>query len=683
MQIRGSLLVISLLFLVQVARSQDITVASAAHKVGSAVIGTWGVQTDAIDRTIRPGDNFFLLANGAYVKSIVIPPDRESEGIARQMNLRTQMAIESLVREEASASSLSPTATKVAALYKAYMDEDLVETQGTHPLDGDLGRIRSIHSKSEMSRLMGQSLSRFGSALYSVHISPDDKDATKYAINLHQSGLGLPNRDYYIKSEFAGTITKYQSYIEQVLTLVSWPEPQANAARIVAFETSIAQDSWTTSEQRDPDKTYNVLDRKELARVTPGFDMGQFLDGSNIGRENRFLVNELSAFPKLSKTFAQTSLGTLKAWEAFRVVDQAAPLLPKRFVEANFQFRRQVLRGQQTIAPRSKRVIPIEDETLGEAVGHIYVERYFTETSRLQMLDLVARLKEAMRYRIQGALWLSDSARREALKKLSVMSVGIGGPDHWKAFAFQVLPTDLYGDVERGRIWQYGEDIKSLHGPVDRQKWGLLPQSNESEYNPLLNRISFPAAVLQPPFFDPNADPAVNYGAIGLVIGHELTHGFDDEGRKVDSSGNLRNWWTPEDAQRFNSQAQEIAKQYSEFEPLPGMHVNGSATLGEDLADTGGLALALDAYHSYLGGQDAPVLDGFTGDQRFFLSCAQVWASKVRPDALREELVSDPHPPGEVRVNGEVRNSDAWYSAFHIEPGDKLYIDPKKRVHLW
>jgi putative endopeptidase len=684
MQGKMLLLVLSTIIPTLTVRSQDVSGAPmGVGKAGAATIGSWGFQTEGVNRAVRPGDDFFSYAVGAYVKSLVIPPDRQSAGLAQKMNERNQLEIESLIRGEVSTPGPSVTERKVARLYEAYMNEELIETRGTHPLDIDLNRIRQVRTKSGMSLVMGESLGRFGSGLYSVHISPDDKDATKYAINLHQSGLGLPSRDYYIKPEFAEALKKYQSYVEQLLILISWPEPQQNAARVVAFETRIAQNSWTNNEQRDPLKTYNILNRKELAHLTAGFDMAQFLNGADIGTENRFIVNELTAFPKLSGVFAQTPLGTLKAWEAFRVVDQAGPLLPKRFVEANFQFRRRVLRGQLEIAPRSKRVMSIEDGTLGEAVGHIYVNRYFKESARVQMGDLVARLKQAMRRRIEDAPWLSDSARHEALRKLEIMSVGIGAPDHWKTFAFPVSLRDLYGDVERGRTWQYREDIRSLHHPVDRHAWGLLPQSTESEYNALLNRITFPAADLQPPFFDPNADPAVNYGAIGVVIGHELTHGFDDEGRKIDSSGNLRNWWTPEDAKRFDSQAQQVAKQYSEFEPLPGMHVNGEATLGEDLADTGGLALALDAYHSFLGGKEAPILDGLTGDQRLFLSCAQVWAGKTRPDALREELVSDPHPPGESRVNGEVRNSDTWYTAFHIVPGDKLYIDPRDRVHLW
>ena len=652
-------------------------------KADGAYLGPWGLKLGSIDTAIRPGDNFFLYAEGEYVKSLVIPPDRVDEGLLEAMAARHRLQIADLIKNEVARPGLSPSKQKVAALYRAYMDEKLIATKGVGPLQPDLNRIRGVRSKSEMSVLMGQSLGRFGAAIYDIHISPDDKDTTRYAINIHQSGLGLPDRSYYVKPELAGIRVQYQSYIEQMLRLISWPNPEVNAAAVLAFESRIAQDSWTDQERRDPDKTYNLRSKAELDALTGHSGVDEFLAGAGVGGENWFIVDELSAVSKLANVFTQTPLDTLKAWEAFRVVDQAAPLLPDRFVDAHFQFRRKVLAGQQQLAPRWQRAISVENSTLEEAVGRIYVEHYFSEQSKLEMLDMVARLKHAMRQRIEEASWLSAPAKQEALKKLDAMSVGIGYPDRWKSFAFAVSPRDLYGDVERGRMWQHREDLSLLHRGVDRLAWGLAPQSMGSEYNSSLNRITFPAANLQPPFFDPKADAAVNYGAIGVVIGHELTHGFDDQGRKTDSTGRLRDWWTSEDAKRFNSQAQVIATQYSSFEPLPGLHVNGEATLGEDLADTGGLALALDAYHSLLGNVPAPLLDGFTGDQRFFLSCAQVWAGKIRSDALRQDLLSDPHPPGEVRVNGEVRNIDAWYSAFDIKLGDKLYVAPDKRVHLW
>ena len=666
------------------AYAQTVSAPTAfGTKEAGAFLGPWGLELSNINKSVRPGDNFFLYAEGNYVNSLVIPPDRVDEGLLEAMAERNRIQIADLIKNEVSKPGLSPSERKVAALYRAYMDEKLIETKGAGPLRTDLDRIRSIRSKAELSLLMGQSFGRFGAAIYDIHVSPDDNNTSRYAINIHQSGLGLPDRNYYVAPKLAGIRVQYQSYIEQMLSLISWPDPKEEAAAVLTFESRIAENSWTDEERRDPDKTYNVRNKAEVAALMGGFEADQFLLGAGIGGENRFIVDELSAIPKIADVFAQTPLDTLKAWEAFRVVDQAAPLLPSRFVDAHFQFRRKILVGQEQLAPRWQRAISIENSTLEEAVGRLYVEHYFSEDSKRELLDMVARLKDAMHLRIEKAAWLSLDAKQEALKKLDVMSVGIGYPDHWKNFAFQVSPTDLYGDVERGRMWQHLEDLGLLRLPVDRLAWGLPPQSMGSEYNSSLNRITFPAANLQPPFFDPKADPAVNYGAIGVVIGHELTHGFDDQGRKTDSTGRLRDWWTLEDAKRFNSQAREIAAQYSSFEPLPGLHVNGDATLGEDLADTGGVALALDAYHSLIGNTSPRLLDGFTGDQRFFLSCAQVWAGKIRPDALRQDLLSDPHPPGEVRVNGEVRNVDAWYSAFDVKPGDKLYIAPDQRVHLW
>ena len=680
----GSSLITAVTLLALSACAQSVRIPTTLPaKADGAYLGPWGLKLGSIDKAIAPGDNFFLYAEGEYVKSLVIPPDRVDEGLLEAMAARHRLQIADLIRNEVAQPGLSPSEQKVAALYRAYMDEKLIATKGVGPLQADLDRIRGVRSKREMSHLMGQSLGRFGAAIYDVHISPDDKDPARYAVNIHQAGLGLPDRNYYVAPELAGIRVQYQSYIEQMLRLISWPDPKVNAAAVLAFESRIAQDSWTDQERRDPDKTYNIRSKAEIDALTDHFGIDEFLAGAGVGGESRFIVDELSAIPKIAEVFTQTPLDTLKAWEAFRVADEAATLLPDQFVNAHFQFRRKVLAGQQQLAPRWQRAISVENSTLEEAVGRIYVEHYFNEPSKREMLDMVARLKHAMHQRIEVASWLSTPARQEALKKLDAMSVGIGYPDHWKSFAFAVSPTDLYGDVERGRMWQHREDLGLLHRPVDRLAWSLPPQSMGSEYNSSLNRITFPAANLQPPFFDPKADPAVNYGAIGVVIGHELTHGFDDQGRKTDSTGRLRDWWTSEDAKRFNSQAQVIAAQYSSFEPLPGLRVNGETTLGEDLADTGGVALALDAYHSLLANLPAPLRDGFTGDQRFFLSCAQVWAGKIRPDELRQELLSDPHPPGEVRVNGEVRNVDAWYSAFDVKPGDKLYVAPDKRVHLW
>jgi putative endopeptidase len=599
------------------------------------------------------------------------------------MGAHSQTAIHELIEDDLVHPSSTAGAEKVAAFYKAYMNEERVERLGTEPLKADLARVREVKTKVEMSGLMGAATKGFGDSILGVYAVPDARDTTHYMVELYQSGLGLPGRDFYIKPEFATQKAKYQVYVATMLRLASWPDAEKQAAAVVEFESSLAKASWTEQDRRDPQKTYHPVDRIGLSKAAAGFDMNAFLDAAGVGHETRFNARENTAIPHLAKAFSDTTLETLKAWEAFRIIDQAADLLPRRFVQTRFEFRGQVLSGQQEIAPRWKRALDAEDDALGEAVGRLYVARYFSAVSKAQMEQLVANLKAAFRDRIVRANWMSETTKAEALHKLDMMSVGIGYPSKWKLYEFEVSPTDLYGNVGRALAWHQQDVLARLHQPVNREAWQLLPQSSGSEYDPSINRMTFPAANLQPPFFDPNADSAVNYGAIGVVIGHELTHGFDDQGRKTDSTGLLRDWWTNEDAEKFDAKADRLSKQYSAFEPLPGMHVDGQLTLGEDMADTGGMAIALDAYHRSLDGGAAPILDGTTGDQRFFLSCAQVWAGKTRDDSIRRQLTNNPHPPGQERVNGEVRNLDEWYAAFSVKPGDKLYIAPENRVHVW
>jgi putative endopeptidase len=640
----------------------------------------WGFDLASEDTSVKPGDNFFLYANGNYIKHLEIPADRTDIGLLSGMGERTQSAIHSLLEDQLIHGGSSPTEQKVAAFYEAFMDEDRIEQLDTEPLKADLSRVRSIRSKSQMSALMGSTLSSFGDSIFSPYVDVDPKDTTHYILKLY---LGLPNRDFYLKPEFAEKKRKYQAYIVTMLTLGGWPDAERNAAGIVDFETRLAAASWSGEEERNPLKTYHLMTVIELAKMTPGFDMQAFLDAAGFHGVNSLDVVESTAIPEIVRAFAETSLETLKAWEAFTIIDQTGYLLPHRFVEARFEFRGHILSGQSALAPRWKRAVQAENRELGEAVGRMYVARYFTADSKTQMEQLVANLKSAFHDRLERATWMSDKTRAEALQKLDTMSVGIGYPSKWRTYDFEVTPTDLYGDVQRSKRWQHQENVALLSKPVDRQDWDLLPQSSFSDYVTSINRITFPAANLQVPFFDPTADAAINYGAIGVVIGHEMTHGFDDQGRNTDSTGRIRNWWTVEDADKFKLQADRLSQQYSSFEPLPGVHVNGPLTLGEDIADTGGVALALEAYHRSLKGQPAPILDGTTGDQRFFLSCAQVWAGKEREESIRESLMSDHHPPGEQRVNGEVRNIDAWYAAFDVRPGDKLYIAPEDRVHIW
>ena len=468
-----------------------------------------------------------------------------------------------------------------------------------------------------------------------------------------------------------------------MLRLIGWADADAQAKAVVDFETRVAEASWTRAERRDRDKTYNPMSVAELSQAAPGFEFRRMLQGAELGGVSRVVVAETTAVPKLAAIYGSTPLETLKAWEAFNVADQAAPLLPRAFVEARYQFRDKTLKGQPELQARWKRAVAAEDGALGEAVGRVYVARYFTPQAKAQMEQLVSNLKDAFRARIERLSWMTPQTKAQALTKLAAFSVKIGYPVKWKTYDFEVSPTDLYGDEERASAWEWRYRVARLNGPVDRAEWGMTPQTVNAYYNSTLNEIVFPAAILQPPFFDAHADPAINYGGIGGVIGHEMSHGFDDQGRKSDGTGRLRDWWTPTDAEKFNAQAKHLGEQYSAFEPLPGVHVNGQLTMGENIGDMGGINLALDAYHKSLGGRPAPVIDGLSGDQRVFLGWAQVWRGKERPDALHQQLVTDPHSPPEERVNAVVRNVDAWYAAFYVKPGDKLYVAPGDRVRIW
>ena len=599
------------------------------------------------------------------------------------MQARTQEQIRGLLENELEITGTTAAEGKAKAFYKAYMDEDRLESLGTGPLQHDLRRLRAISSKSAMTRFMGKQSFLFGSSLIDTEVIPDSSDTTQHMLELRESGLGLPGREYYLEPRFAVVKQNYTSYIATLLRLAGWPKANQQAAQIVAFETTVAEVSWSDGQERDATKTYNPVKLAEVEAAFPGLDVHAFLKAAGYTGELRMSLREPSALSRIAQLYSAESLDTLKAWEAFHIVDQSSTLLPHRFRDANFEFREHILQGRATPSPRWRGAVEAENEWLGEAVGQMYVARYFTPQAKAQMEQLVANLKATFHDRLERAAWMSPATKASALKKLESMSVGVGYPSVWKSYDFSVTETDLFGDVERSLDWTHTQDVERLNKPVDREAWDLVPQSLASEYNSSLNRMTFPAANLQFPFFDPKADPAINYGAIGVVIGHEMTHGFDDQGRHTDSAGLLRDWWVATDAKKFEAQADNLSRQYSGFEALPGVHVNGSLTLGEDLADTGGMAIALDAYHRSLDGAAAPVLDGTTGDQRFFLGAAQVWAGKTRSEAVRRQLTNNNHPPGEQRVNGEVRNLDDWYAAFHVTPGDKLYIAPEDRVHIW
>jgi putative endopeptidase len=656
-----------------------------------------GFDLSAIDSSTRPGEDFFQYANGKYLQRSVIPADRPTVSRRFEMTDRMEANLHQLLQQAASGVGEQPTDVKgkTGAFYASFMDEPTIDRIGVAAIAPELDAIRNAAAPSDLAALMGQSSSGFYPAIAAPFIDADLKAPDKYAIYLNQSGLGMPDRDYYLEAQFAEQRKAYADYATQLLTLIGWQDPASAAARALTFETRLAQDSWDKIKLRDPTTQYNPHSPAELATLAPGVDWGTLLKNARIGDRDRLVVGQPDALTRLAADYAATPLDTLKAWMAFRVADAAAPYLPKAFADARFAFRGKVLQGQAEIPTRWKRgMLAVAGGDCGAdpascfgtfnwGVGELYSERYFPAETKSQVQSLVKDLMTAYHKRIEHLDWMSPATRAEALKKLDTYTVKVGYPDTPRDYSNLVIRRDdLLGNVRRSAAadWQFYVDRSK--GPVDKADWLMTPQTNDA-YNGSLRDIVFPAGILQAPIFDANADPAYNYGAIGGVIGHELTHGFDDQGRTIDAAGALRDWWTPKDAAEFKRRAKILGNQYAQFEPVPGVHIKPDLTMGENIADLGGLTLAIDAYHESLHGAKAPVVDGFTGDQRVFLGWAQAWAGKMTPEAIRNLTTSDPHSYRKYRVNGVVRNIDAWYAAFGVKPGDAMYIPPAKRARIW
>jgi putative endopeptidase len=644
----------------------------------------WGFDLAGRDTSVAPGADFYAYANGDFVKKLVIPPDRSRYGSFDALAALSETRVHDLLEKAAADTGATGERAKVGAFYRAFMDAARVDALGGAPLAPELAAIRAADTRSAIARLMGEGAESFYGGFFSADIQVDEKDPLHYAAYLGQSGLGLPDRDYYLDPSFAAQKTAYVAYVAQMLKLAKWPDADAQAKAIVDTETEIAEASWSLAEQRDATKTYNPMTPAELAAAAPGFDWAAFLEGAELGGAKRVVVAESTAFPKIAAIFAATPVSTLQAWEAFNVADSAAPYLSAPFVDAQFEFRSNVLSGQPQQRPRWKRAVGVLNNDMGEAVGRLYVDAYFPPESKAKMEGLVANVRTCLAARIRRVAWMSDATKARALQKLSMLTVKIGYPSKWRDYrVLRISASDLFGDVDRSAAFDWRRKLKQLGGPVDRTEWGMSPQTVNAYYNSSRNEVVFPAAILQPPFFDPAADSAVNYGGIGGVIGHEMSHGFDDNGRHYDGTGALSDWWTPEDDAKFVAQTRRLDEQYSAMEPIPGAHIKGDQTMGENIADLGGSLLALDAYHLSLGGKPAPVLNGLTGDQRVFLGWAQVWRGAIRSDAQRRQLVSDVHSPMTARVNGVVRNIDTWYDAWGVKPGDALYVPPDQRVRIW
>ncbi len=655
----------------------------AAADVTPKRYGTWGFDLSTRDLGVKPGDSFFDYANGAWYRKAEIPPDQPSLSVGYDVFNLSQNQLRAVI-EEAASNPSSPTARKIGDLYAAFMDEGRVEAAGDASLKADLARVAALGDKAALAEHMGRTSATFGGSLFGAYVDPDPKDPNRYAFLLAQSGLGMPDRDYYLTDTFKVQRAAYEEYVGRALAMAGWPDARNAARSVVAFETKVAEASWPAAERRDVEKTYNPMSIDALETLAPGFPWKAYLRGAGVPLLSRVVVNEKSAFPAIASVFANTPLDTLRAWQAFHTIDQASPYLPTRYVDSRFAFRGKALSGLEQNRPRWKRAVTLVDGSLGEAVGQQYVAKYFPPAAKAEMERLVANLKVAMAARIRALAWMSDSTKAEALEKLDRMRVRVGHPNAWRDYeGLAVSRDDLYGNVVRSNAFEWAYRTGKLGKPVDQEEWYMTPQTVNAYSDPSRNVIVFPAAILQAPYFALTADPAINYGAIGGVIGHEISHGFDDQGRKYDAKGELRDWWTKEDAARFEAQSARLVTQYGTYEVAPGLPVNGQLTLGENIADVAGLTLALDAYRASLGGKPAPVIDGLTGDQRVFLGWAQAWQSKQRDDAVKQQVASDPHSPARFRVDGPVRNIDAWYEAFGVKPGDRLFLTPAERARIW
>jgi len=647
-------------------------------------IGDFGVDTSAGDHRVRPGDDFFAYANGAWNDSFVIPADHSSYGPFNALEELSTERVRSIIETAAAGHPAAGTPEQqIGDYYASYMDETGIEAAGLAPAQADLKRIGAASNREALARLFA--LPGFAS-LFDIDLPADFHHPDRYAVVISQSSLGLPDRDYYLKDDPAlkALREKYLAYITGMLTLGGSGEAAGRARDILQFETAVARVQWPIEKRRDVQAAWNPRTREQLLEYAPGFPWAAFLEAAQLGSREDLVLAELGAIRDLAQLFERTPVATLQAWLTFRYLSGHAQYLPRSFDAAHFAFYGQQLRGQPQQRERWKRAVDEVDSALGEPVGRLYVAKYFPPDSKAKMLDLCDELLAALNERLGALDWMSTETRSRAHEKLATFTLKIGYPDEWKDYSqLLIRRDDLIGNVRRAAEWHWSYQVARLEKPVDRAEWQLNPQDINAYYNPSNNEIVFPAAILQPPFFDPNADAAVNFGAIGAAIGHEIGHGFDDQGRKFGPDGALEDWWTAQDSQAFNARTARLIHEYSAFEALPGLKVNGANTIGENIGDLGGLNMAYEAYRISLHGAPAPVIDGLTGAQRFFLAYAQVWRSKYRDGALRELVLSDVHSPDKFRVNGPLPNIDAWYEAFGVQPGDKLYLKPGDRVRIW
>ncbi|WP_202413711.1 M13 family metallopeptidase [Duganella sp. CY15W] len=650
---------------------------------------TSGVDVANIDTSVRPQDDFFKNLNGKWLARTEIPSDKSSWGSFEKLDDDTKPQLRAIIEAAAADPNKQPgtDAQRIGDFFASYMDEARLEELRLAPLKADFDRVAALNDKQQIPALIAH-FNRYYIAPYAFTIHQDNKDSTKYVADIVQEGLSLPDRDYYLKKsdkKLADALAKFELHVAKMLGMAGNPNPAADAKAIVALETELAKVQWTQVQLRDPVKAYNKVPLAQLSRLAPGYDWTTWLNDTGIGgKVDYVIVSQPSYITGFNQVLNKVPLATWKVYFQWQVLHGNAAYLSKDFAQENFAFYGKVLSGVDEQEPRWKRAVNATDSALGEALGKLYVEQYFPAERKARMEALVKNLLAAFGQSIDTLDWMGPETRQQAQAKLAKFTTKIGYPNKWRDYStLVVVKDDLVGNRMRSRAFEYAKEVNKLGKPIDRDEWGMTPQTVNAYYNPEMNEIVFPAVILQPPFFNADADDAVNYGAIGAVIGHEISHGFDDQGAQYDGDGNLRDWWTKADHKNFAAKTKMLVKQYNAYSPVKGYHVNGELTLGENIADNSGAAIAYKAYLLSLNGQPAPVIDGLTGQQRFYMGFGKVWRSKIRDAQQIVYLKVDPHSPDQFRANGTVRNQPGFYEAFGVKAGDKLYLPPKDRVIMW
>jgi len=675
--------------LIALAALAGVAATSAYGDAAKTEYGTWGFDTAAMDKSVKPGDDFFMYASGTWYKTAQIPPDRASTGSFQNLRILSEKRMQEIAAslDAKPYDSLTAEEKKLRDLYDGFVDQKALDAKGIAAAKPDLDMIAKLKTLDDVAAAIGDPrLQLDGPVGFGIGIN--DKNPNAYSINLGQSGLGMPDRDYYLRddAELAKTRDAYKAHLAKMFTMVNMDNADKRAAAVYDLEHKMAEADWPNADRRDEDKIYNPMTFAELKTLAPQMPWDALFSktGLPMKPDRQVIVAEKSAFPKLAVIFAETPVATWRDYLTVHYLHTYAPYLPKAFDDEDFAFYGTVLQGNAQQLPRGARAAHLLDNEMGEALGQVYVAKYFPPESKAKALELVHNLLKAYEEDIKTLDWMSPETKAKAEDKIHKFTIKIGYPDKWRDYsALEIKQGDLIGNIQRASLFEWNRQSKRIDQPTDKTEWGMSPPTVNAYNNSQWNEIVFPAAIMQPPFFDPNADDAVNYGGIGAVIGHEISHGFDDQGSKFDADGVFQNWWTPEDLKTFQAKTAMLGKQYDSYEPLPGLHVNGAFTMGENVADNAGIAIALKAYHISLGGKPAPVLDGFTGDQRFYLGFGQIWRGKLREGALRQQILSNEHSPPMQRAIGATRNQNEWYKAFDVKEGTKYYLPPDQRVHLW